>query len=191
MTFHETYHTQLARKLGLPAPFPTRWETCSDDDLDTYVQGLDAAIDNPDVTEDELGSLIMSINEHLGAKTRRHFDHFVDFYYRVPSFHPRSQLYYSLKKMAGSTVTGLDRMLEIYNTDHRGLKEYFQALFAKKGKQKHWDAIASTCTSQKDIDFLTMLAEAEKKKLDKHIVNPWIPDTPTTNEYPETTQEQQ
>ncbi|MCQ4621504.1 hypothetical protein KBX19_09795 [Corynebacterium sp. CCUG 71335] len=174
--------TQVAELAGLHTPVPDRHETMSDELLEHYVNGLDKVLQLDDFDVENKTDIVRAVNEFLKAKHHYLFDQFEQCYYAEPHFAFRSQVFFSLKKLAGTKEKYLDRMLEMYLTDHRSigttnemLKEYFQTLFIKNGRQRHWDAIAETADTDRDIEFITLIAGKSQRQLERHGVNPWIP----------------
>ena len=73
-------------------------------------------------------------------------------------------------------------MLEMYLTDHRSigttsemLKEYFQTLFIKKGRQRHWDVVAETADTDRDVEFIAFIAGKFQRQSERQNVNAWMP----------------
>lgn len=175
--------TEAAEAAGLHTPVPSRHEEISDDLLEHYVYGLRDYIRSKEYTSDHATELVCVINEFLKARHRYLFDAFEECYYEVPTIDFRSQVFFSLERLAGSRGELLDRMLEMYMTDHRSIgstsemiKEYFQTMVVKKGKQRHWDLIAQSVDTQKDVEFLTMLTTKSQAKLDRRGVVAWMPE---------------
>ncbi|GAA1475503.1 hypothetical protein P4N68_01530 [Corynebacterium felinum] len=168
--------TQTAQKYGLPAPIPSRWEEISDELFETYIRGIQKIIDDPDSTSWDIQLIIMAVNEHAKTRHKHLFDVVLGYYYTVKDHVPRSQIYFTLEKIGGSSKATVDKFLEIYNTDHDTLKHYFMTFFAEKGTQKHWDTIANSADCEEDIRLLKILADSKKRQLTKHNVNPWIPE---------------
>ena len=174
---------EAAEAAGLHTPVPSRHEKISDDLLEHYVYGLRDYIRSKEYTSDHATELVRVINEFLKARHRYLFDAFEECYYEVPMIDFRSQVFFSLERLAGSRGELLDRMLEMYMTDHRSIgstnemiKQYFQVMVVKNGKQRHWDLIAQSVDTQKDVEFLTMLTSKSQAKLDRRGVVVWMPE---------------
>lgn len=174
--------TEIAELVGLHTPVPSRYESMSDELIEHYVYGLENIVTRDDLTIGQITSILQAVNEFLKAKHDYLFDQLERYYYLEPHFGFRSQLFFSLKKLAGSKEKYLDRMLEMYLTDHRSigtsnemLKEYFQSLFIQKGRQRHWDAIAETVDTDRDLEFLEMMVSKFQRQLARHGVNAWMP----------------
>lgn len=175
--------TELAEVMGLRTPVPSRHGEMPDDLLEEYVYGLRDAIRRKVCTSTQATDMVCAVNEFLKARHRYLFDAFEECYYEVPTIHFRSQVFFSLERLAGSRGELLDRMLEMYMTDHRSIgstnemiKEYFQTMVVKKGKQRHWDLIAQSVDTRKDVEFLTMLTSKFQAKLDRRGVVAWMPE---------------
>lgn len=174
---------EFAASVGLHTPVPSRWEEMPDDLLEHYIVGMAEAVRRNEYTPVGVHQMVCAVNEFLKARHHRFFDEFEEIYYTVPSIHCRSQVFFSLDRLAGTKEPLLDRMLEIYMTDRRSIgstnemiKEYFQLMVARKGKQRHWDLIAQTADTHQDIGMLIQFSSKFKKKLDRRGVNAWIPE---------------
>ena len=178
----ESIATEVARLVGLHTPVPDRYETMSDELLEHYVYGLEKVVFRDDLTSVAKVQIVCAVNEFLKAKHYYLFDQFERYYYADPYFDLRSQVFFSLERLAGSKEKYLDRMLEMYLTDHRSigttsemLKEYFQTLFIKKGRQRHWDVVAETADTDRDVEFIAFIAGKFQRQLERHQVNAWMP----------------
>ncbi|SES34279.1 hypothetical protein CCYS_12725 [Corynebacterium cystitidis DSM 20524] len=175
MSDYESFHTELSRRMGLPIPFPTRWETCSDEDLDAYIKGVDTAIEDPSITDFEVAGLLRGIWEHVSTKQKKYFDVFVDYYYRITEKQGRQTVYNILTKIGGSSKATMDKFLEIYRTDPTHVDDELVNLLAKKGGQEQWDAIAQAASTPNSIKRLKSFSTKMASSLERRGVNPWIP----------------
>ena len=178
----ESIATEVARLVGLHTPVPDRYETMSDELLEHYVYGLEKVMFRDDLTSVAKVEIVCAVNEFLKAKHYYLFDQFERCYYLEPHAGVRTQLFFSLERLAGSKEKYLDRMLEMYLTDHRSIgttsemvKEYFQRLFIKKGRQRHWDVVAETADTDRDVEFIAFIAGRSQRQLERHKVNAWMP----------------
>ena len=174
--------TRVAELVGLHTPVPDRYGTMSDELLEHYVYGLEKVLLRDDLIPTAKDPLVCAINEFLKAKHYYLFDQFERYYYLEPHAHVRTKLFFSLERLAGTKEKYLDRMLEMYLTDHRSigttnemLKEYFQTLFIKKGRQRHWDVVAETADTDRDVEFIAFIAGKFQRQLERHNVNAWMP----------------
>ena len=174
--------TEVARLVGLHTPVPDRYGTMSDELLEHYVYGLEKVLLRDDLLPTAKDQLVCAINEFLKAKHYYLFDQLERYYYLEPHAHVRTQLFFSLERLAGSKEKYLDRMLEMYLTDHRSIgttsemvKEYFQTLFIKKGRQRHWDVVAETADTDRDVEFIAFIAGKFQRQLERHKVNASMP----------------
>ena len=192
---------EFAASVGLHTPVPSRWEEMPDDLLEHYIVGMAEAVRRNEYTPIGVDQMVCAVNEFLKARHHRFFDEFEEIYYAVPTLTPRDQVFFSLDRLAGTKEPLLDRMLEMYMTDRRSIgstsemiKEYFQLMVARKGKQRHWDLIAQTADTQRDIEMLVLFSNKFKKKLDRRGVNAWIPELDSTQRVisvPPTTEEEE
>ncbi len=174
--------TRVAELVGLHTPVPDRYGTMSDELLEHYVYGLEKVLLRDDLIPTAKDPLVCAINEFLKAKHYYLFDQFERYYYLEPHAHVRTKLFFSLERLAGTKEKYLDRMLEMYLTDHRSIgttnemvKEYFQTLFIKKGRQRHWDVVAETADTDRDVEFIAFIAGKFQRQLERHNVNAWMP----------------
>ena len=174
--------TRVAELVGLHTPVPDRYGTMSDELLEHYVYGLEKVLLRDDLIPTAKDSLVCAINEFLKAKHYYLFDQLERCYYLEPHAGVRTQLFFSLERLAGTKEKYLDRMLEMYLTDHRSIgttsemvKEYFQRLFIKKGRQRHWDVVAETADTDRDVEFIAFIAGRSQRQLERHQVNAWMP----------------
>ena len=174
--------TRVAALVGLHTPVPDRYGTMSDELLEHYVYGLEKVLLRDDLIPTAKDPLVSAINEFLKAKHYYLFDQFERYYYLEPHAHVRTKLFFSLERLAGTKEKYLDRMLEMYLTDHRSigttnemLKQYFQTLFIKKGRQRHWDVVAETADTDRDVEFIAFIAGKFQRQLERHQVNAWMP----------------
>ena len=174
--------TEVARLVGLHTPVPDRYGTMSDELLEHYVYGLEKVLLRDDLLPTAKDQLVCAINEFLKARHYYLFDQLERCYYLEPHAGVRTQLFFSLERLAGTKEKYLDRMLEMYLTDHRSigttnemLKEYFQTLFIKKGRQRHWDVVAETADTDRDVEFIAFLTGKFQRQLERHQVNAWMP----------------
>lgn len=174
---NDSYFGQLALKVGLPTPVPDRWDTVSDEVLEQYILGFERVLDDPEFNDRQELSIVSVFNEHVKARHKKYFDVVAGYYLRAEKL-PASELFFTLKKMCGSSRAMADRMLEVYNTDPRWFKHYFYGYFAERGTQKYWDVIANDATTAEDIRLLKILAKDKRRLFDKNNVDPWIPELP-------------
>ncbi|OFT82468.1 hypothetical protein [Corynebacterium sp. HMSC29G08] len=180
----DTTASIVARAAGLPWPVPTRHGSLSDDVLEQYAVGFADVLRLPEFTMFEKDSVIATVWEFTKAKHSRFFDAFETYYLQVPTSRFRNRIFFAMEKVVGSKEKFLDRMLELYNLDHRTLgdhsdretyKEYFHQLFAAKGKQRHWDAIAETADCERDLSMLRLFADKYARRHEKLGIDAWIP----------------
>lgn len=167
---------------------PSRFDTVSDEELDTYITAFTECLDSG--TDIEVcAALAKVINEHCKPWHYRYFDLFAECYLQEPRFAVRLPMFQCLERFTGQSPELLERMLELYRVDHRTeqapcnrevIKEFFQYLFATKGYQHHWDAIAETAHTVADIGMLIALAR-KPEDTNTNRVDAWLPQLPERN----------
>ena len=168
-----------------PTELPGRFDTITDEELKSYIAALAEHL-NADADIETAAPLAQVIDEHCKPWHHSHFDTLAACYLKEPRIAVRFPIFKSLQRLTGQSPQLLDRMLHLYRTDHRTedndsdretIKEFFQYLFATKGHQHHWDAIAETATTPSDAAMLKAL-QSKIRKTNTNPVEPWLPETP-------------
>ncbi|MDK8796212.1 hypothetical protein QP968_10975 [Corynebacterium sp. MSK041] len=166
---------------------PSRFDPVTDQELAGYITALTDAL-NDGADGDAAAGLAKVVNEHCKPWHYEHFDAVEACYLKEPRFAVRFPMFQCLERLCGQDVQLLDRMLELYKTDHRTeeadcnrevIKEFFQYLFATKGHQRHWDAIAESATTVQDVAMLEAL-QYKNLKSNTNSVDTWVPERPKT-----------
>lgn len=163
---------------------PTRYDVVSDDELDVFVTRLAEQLEQGCEDVDAVAGLARVVDEHLWARHGQYFEALFQCYLAEPRFAVRFHMFSCLERLTGHDPELLDRMLELYGRDHRTveapyereeIKGLFQYLFATKGHQRHWDAIARTVTTEADRQMVEALSY-KMREANTNPVDPWLPE---------------
>lgn len=165
------------------AALPTRYDTVSDEELDAFVSDLTDQLAVSDRDLDAVSGLARVVDEHLRPRHTKHFDTIYRCYLAEPRFAVRFHMFQCLDRLTAHDPELLDRMLELYEQDHRTvdapypreeIKGLFQYLFATKGHQHHWDAVARTANTAADLDMLKALSY-KPRETNTNGLDTWLP----------------
>ena len=139
-----------------------------------------------DATNLQKGSYVAGLNEHVGAGARDRLED-IGLYYKSSNLDfPRSQLVFTLWKMAGRSKNAIFKILAIYVDDRERHKndevetfdDDFFLLTVKRGVQEHWDFLANSARDSVDVSNLKSFVQegSGREKFERRGLNPWVPD---------------
>lgn len=194
---YSTALDEVTAKLGLPTPFPSRWEELDDNTVGRFVEAIPRLIRCVDKRDSAIHNYIASLNEHLKTRHGKWLDLILTNYPKIEEPLAKSQYYFTIEKVAGSSKKRVAEVYELFCAEWRNLdrgyeddtfgdprqwdqllkniKHNFYYFFTVNGNQQQWDGIVSTIADHSDYDQLLLLRDKKQKRLDKNGVDPVLP----------------